>query len=59
MKNLREDKEQEQTFKELIEIIENNEEDKSENKGKIDLLSLYKINNDLIGWIRIENTSLN
>jgi len=59
LKNLREDKEQEQTFKELIEIIENNEEDKSENKGKIDLLSLYKINNDLIGWIRIENTSLN
>lgn len=59
MKNLREDKEQEQTFKELIEIIENNEEDKSDNKEKIDLLSLYKINNDSIGWIRIENTSLN
>lgn len=59
LKNLKEGKEQEQTFNDLTEIIENNEEDKSGDKEKIDLLSLYKLNNDLIGWIKIENTSLN
>lgn len=38
LKNLKEGKEQEQTFNDLTEIIENNEEDKSGDKEKINLL---------------------
>lgn len=60
-KNLKENKEQEETFEQLIEIVENNNNDNRENEKKeiLNLKSLYDINNDLVGWIKIENTSIN
>lgn len=51
--NLKENKKQEEIFEELINIIETTDEEQ-----EIDLFSLYKINNDIVGWIRIENTTL-
>lgn len=42
------------------EIISNNAEDKKEDvREVIDLNELYEINNDLIGWIKIDGTNVN
>lgn len=58
-KELKQNKEQENTFDELVQIIEDsNKDEREENKNQVTLNSLYKINNDLIGWIRIENTTI-
>ena len=58
-KELKQNKEQENTFDELLQIIEDsNENEQEENKNQVTLNSLYEINNDLIGWIRIENTTI-
>ena len=55
-KELKGNNEQEKVFEELTEIVEkinNNEESK-----KRDLQQLYKINNDFVGWLDIENTTI-
>lgn len=53
---LQENQKQEQVFEELIEIVEktNNEEQQTRN-----LKQLYEINSDFIGWLHIENTTIN
>ncbi len=53
-------KEQEKTFDELVDIVDI-VEDTSENneQDEINLKPLYEVNNDLIGWVKIDNTSLN
>lgn len=56
-RELKQNKEQEETFDELIEIVEDTSEEKKQDE--INLKSLYEINNDIIGWVKIENTSLN
>lgn len=66
-KDKKEDKEQEKIFEEL-EVIANNEdntkhETKEEKERKqediINIEELYKINNDIVGWLKIENTNIN
>lgn len=57
----KEDYKQEKIFEEIIEIVNNNEEQK-ENETKensVNIEEIYKINNDIVGWISIDNTNIN
>lgn len=56
-KNNQEDKEQEEIYEEIIEIAQNNTENNKEDN--IDIESLYQINNDIVGWLKIEDTQIN
>ena len=60
-KNMQEDKEQEEIFEELENIVTTNEtdEEKEQKEDNINLNELYKINNDIVGWLEIENTNMN
>ncbi len=55
-KDKKEDYEQEKVFEEIIDIVSESEE-KEENA--INIEELYKINNDIIGWLKIDNTNIN
>lgn len=61
-KQLKTEKEQEHIFEKLNEIVqdnnENNSKDNLSSNSDINLTELYVQNNDLIGWIKIDNTSL-
>lgn len=56
-----EDNKQEKIFKNLIAITENeNEKENVEIKNEnINISELYSINNDLVGWLKIENSNIN
>lgn len=58
--NYKEDKEQNEVFKELENIItECQKEQKEEQKEEsINLQRLYELNNDFMGWLKIENTNI-
>lgn len=64
--NFKKDKEQEEIFEELENIVisnnieknEKEQEDITKSKEDIDLKKLYELNNDFVGWIKIENTSI-
>lgn len=60
-KNMQEDKEQEEIFEELKNIVTTNEtnEEKEQQEDNVNLNKLYKINNDIVGWLKIENTNIN
>lgn len=62
-KHLIEDKKQEEKFEKLIEMTENieisNDNSEYKNEKELDLLSLYSANNDLVGWLKIKNTTIN
>ena len=62
-KQLREENEQESIFNELNEIIQIDSEKlvkiNSEANEDINIDELYQINNDLIGWIKINDTDIN
>lgn len=55
-KDKKEDYEQEKVFEEIIDIV-NESEEKEENA--INIEELYKINNDIVGWLKIDNTNIN
>ena len=58
---VKEDNKQEKIFEELSNIIETKEETstKQENvENEINIEELYNINNNLVGWLKIENTSI-
>lgn len=55
-KDKKEDYEQEKVFEEITNIV-NKVEEKEENT--INIKELYEINNDIVGWIQIDNTSMN
>lgn len=57
-KNYKEEYKQEEIFKELnnVAVEENN---KTENNIDINVDNLYKINKDIMGWLKIENTNIN
>ncbi len=57
-KELKQNKEQEQTFEEIIGIMEDSA-DENKLEDEINLKTLYEINDDLVGWIKIENTNIN
>ena len=55
-KDKKEDYEQEKVFEEIKNIV-NESEQKEE--STINIEELYKINNDIVGWIQIDNTNIN
>ena len=52
----KQDKEQENIFEELGNVII--EDEKEETSNKIDVAKLHEENSDFIGWIQIENTNI-
>ena len=64
-KNKEEDYVQKKVFEEVINISnKSNDKEKEEEGSKIikevvNIKELYKVNNDIIGWIKIENTNIN
>ncbi len=54
-KQLHEEYKQDSIFEELSNHISEN---KTSEESDVDLQELYKQNNDLVGWIRIDNTSI-
>lgn len=59
LSNLLQEKKQQDEFEEIQEIVEGQTEENTESEeNKIDLLKLYSINNDVVGWIRIEGTNI-
>ena len=58
---MQEDKKQEEIFEELENIVTTNEtnEEKEQQEDNVNLNKLYKINNDIVGWLKIENTNIN
>lgn len=59
-KELKQNKEQENTFDDLIKIVENDNNKDDENKeSNINLNKLYELNNDLVGWLKINDTNIN
>lgn len=60
IKNNLQDKEQEQIFEKLEQvIIEEQSNDEQEQEESRNLQELYNINTDFIGWLEIENTNIN
>lgn len=60
IKNNLQDKEQEQIFEKLEQvIIEEQNNDEQEQEESRNLQELYNINTDFIGWLEIENTNIN
>lgn len=59
LSNLMQEKKQQNDFEELQEIVEDNTQEESDSENSIDLYNLYLINNDVVGWIRIEGTNIN
>ena len=59
-KELKQNKEQENNFEELIEIVEQtNPEEKEQEETVINIDNLYAINSDIVGWLRINDTTIN
>jgi len=59
MINYKEDKKQNEVFEKLENIItESNEEKKEQKKETINFKKLYELNNDFVGWLKIENTNI-
>ena len=59
-KELKENKKQENNFEELIEIVEQtNPEEKEQEETVINIDNLYAINSDIVGWLRINDTTIN
>ena len=61
--NYKEDKEQNEVFEELENIITEcqevqNEKQEKKQEESINLQELYKLNNDFVGWLKIENTNI-
>ena len=64
LKEKKEDKEQEGIFEELEIIANNDNNEKSEvqkeeiKEQTINVEELYKINSDIVGWLKIENSNM-
>lgn len=58
-KNLKEDKEQEDIFQEITNIVEENNDKGEIKENEINISKLYEINNDIVGWIKIDDTNIN
>ena len=55
-KEKKQNEKQENTFEDLIEIVEENIENQEERK--IDINKLYEENKDIVGWLKIDNTTI-
>ncbi len=60
VKNAKEDEEQNEIFEELENIIVEEQDEKNEEQQEesINLQKLYELNNDFIGWLKIENKNI-
>ena len=60
IKNRIQDKKQNEIFEELENIVTEEKEEKSEEQKEenINLEKLYELNNDFIGWLKINNTNI-
>lgn len=56
-KEKKQNEKQENKFEDLIEIVEENIENQEERK--IDINKLYEENKDIVGWLKIDNTTIN
>ena len=56
-KSKKEDKLQENIFEEIIDVAV--ESEIKEEKQEIDMQELYNINNDIVGWLKIDDTNIN
>ena len=56
-KEKKQNEKQENTFEDLIEIVEENIENQEERK--IDINKLYEENKDIVGWLKIDSTTIN
>ena len=56
-KEKKQNEKQENTFEDLIEIVEENIENQEDRK--IDINKLYEENKDIVGWLKIDNTTIN
>lgn len=59
-KNLQEDNKQEEIFEEIKVIAEDNNGDnnKETKNNNINMQKLHEINNDIVGWIQIDNSNI-
>lgn len=57
LKDKKQDKEEQEVFEDLITIIENNDDTNREDNA--DYSMLFKQNQDMIAWIKIEDTNIN
>ena len=56
-KDQKEENAQEEIFEEITNIAKENTEEKQEDM--VNMKELYKTNNNIVGWIKIENTNIN
>ena len=59
-KNLQEDNKQEEIFEEIKVIAEDNNDDNNKEikNNNINMQKLHEINNDIVGWIQIDNSNI-
>ena len=50
---------QENIYEDIIEIVEEKNNTKEDKENDIDIKKLYDINNDIVGWLKIENSNMN
>lgn len=55
---LKEDNEQEKLFENLIEIAEETLEEQNMEEDNVNIENLYKINSDIVGWVKIDGTNI-
>lgn len=55
---LKEDNEQEKLFENLIEIAEETPEEPNVEEDNLNIENLYKINSDIVGWVKIDETNI-
>lgn len=59
LSNLLQEKKQQDEFEDIKEIvIDTSEENQEEAEEKIDLYNLYLMNNDVVGWIKLDNSNI-
>lgn len=59
IKNKMQDKKQDEIFEELENIVtEKQDENREQQEESINLQELYELNNDFVGWIKIEDTNI-
>ena len=59
-KNKTEDKIQENIYEEIIEVAKEKEnKEENEEQQEINMQELYNVNNDIVGWLKIDNTNIN
>ena len=63
LKNVSEDRKQKEIFNELENFIiqeqTDNIEEQKEEKSEVNLQKLYEMNNDFVGWLKIDDTNIN